>query len=87
MGLDSKRQKEIYNNFWFSMEHDFGHAQGSEYFDRFMRDYLTIKTGQIPNISEVYSTFKDYLKSANDAIEKIVADIRYYSKSYSKLAF
>ena len=87
MGLDSKRQEEIYNNFWFPIERDFGHAQGSEYFDRFMRDYLTIKTGQIPNIGEVYSTFKDYLKSANYEVEKLVSDIRYSSKFYSKLAF
>jgi hypothetical protein len=87
MGLDSKRQEVIYNNYWFPIERDFGHAQGSEYFDRFMRDYLTIKTGQIPNIGEVYSTFKDYLKFANYEIERIVSDIRYYSKFYAKLAF
>ena len=87
MGLDNKKQEQIYNNFWFPMERDFGHAQGSDNFDRFMRDYLTIKMGQIPNKSEVYSSFKDYLKSVKQSIDHLVSDIRYYSKFFTKLAF
>ena len=87
MGLDGKKQEEIYNNFWFPMEQDFGHAQGSKYFDRFMRDYLTIKTGQIPNIGDVYSSFKDYLRTSKTSIDELVKDIRYYSKFFTKLAF
>ena len=69
MGLDTKKQEEIYKNYWLPMERDFGHTEGSEYFDRFMRDYLTIKTGQIPNIGEAYSTFKDFLRAKNDSID------------------
>jgi hypothetical protein len=87
MGLETKRQEEIYNNYWLPMERDFGHAEGSESFDRFMRDYLTIKSGQIPNIGEVYTTFKEFLRTKNDPIECIVENIRYYSKFFVKLAF
>ena len=87
MGLDSEKQEEIYNNFWFPMERDFGHAQGSDIFDRFMRDYLTIKMVQIPNKGEVYSSFKDYHKFVKPSIDDLVSDIRYYSKFFTKLIF
>jgi hypothetical protein len=58
------------------------------YFDRFIRDFLTIQTGRIPNISEVYQEFKTYVATNKDLrIEEIVKKIFNYSKLYVKLVY
>lgn len=53
MGLEPKQQEMLYTEHWSPMEQDFGQGQYAERFDRFMRDYLTVKLGRIPNIREV----------------------------------
>jgi uncharacterized protein with ParB-like and HNH nuclease domain len=89
MGLEPKEQTELYNYYWFPMEQSFGRAEYSHYFDRFMRDYLTIKFGgHIPRIDQVYAEFKRYDRSQLEASTKdIVADIYRYSKHFVRLAF
>ena len=87
MGLEIKLQEEIYNTFWYPMERNFGHSEGSEYFDSFMRDYLTVKLIEIPKEREVYMRFKEYFSSQKKTIKDIVSDIYYYSKFYITLAF
>ena len=87
MGLEPKKQWELYKDYWFSMEQSFGHSERSPQFDRFIRDYLTIKnSGKIPIIGEVYSDFKSYvLNLKEEDIKNIVADIYLYSKYFVKL--
>ncbi len=63
MRLDPKEQEIIYNEFWFPMEMEFRQEDYGIYFNRFMRDYLTIEIGRIPNISEVYDEFKIHVSS------------------------
>ncbi len=90
MGLEPKEQEEIYKNYWYPMEQSFGQAGSNDLFDRFIRDYLTVKSrsGAIPNIRDVYSSFKSYLqKQKNTSIKDIVADIYRYSKYFVRLAF
>jgi uncharacterized protein with ParB-like and HNH nuclease domain/predicted transport protein len=89
MGLEPKEQNDLYRDFWFPMEESFGQTYGSVYFDRFMRDYLTIKNkGRIPKIDEVYIEFKSYLRSnPSIGMQEIVADLYRYSKHFIKLAF
>lgn len=89
MGLEPKEQEEIYNNYWYSMEQSFRQASYSELFDRFIRDYLTIKSkfGSIPNIKDVYSSFKGYVQNhKGTSIKEIIADIYRYSKYFVRLA-
>ena len=86
MGLEREKQEEIYKSHWYPMEESFGHSEGTDNFDRFMRDYLTIKTGQLPNIRDVYKSFKEYFASTNNSID-IVSDIHYFSKFFIKLLF
>jgi hypothetical protein len=57
MGLPHKQQFEIYTKSWYPLEQSFP-AEHQDLFDRFMRDYLTMKTGQIPKIDRVYESFK-----------------------------
>ena len=90
MDLDPKKQTNIYNNYWYPMEQSFGQIGYTEQFDKFMRYYLTIqsKAGTIPNIRDVYSSFKSYVqKHSSFSIEEIVKDISRYSKHFVNIAF
>ncbi|MEH2338014.1 DUF262 domain-containing protein [Nostoc sp.] len=90
MGLQPEEQNEIYNLYWHPMEKNFDKTGYSQLFDRFIRDYLTIKSrsGTIPNIREVYSSFKIYVQGKKDTlIKEILADVYLYSKYFVKLAF
>jgi uncharacterized protein with ParB-like and HNH nuclease domain len=40
MGLEQKEQDRIYNTYWHPMERSFEQDDYTEYFDRFMRDFL-----------------------------------------------
>ena len=64
MGLEPDLQTALYENYWRPMELDFGQEAYGTQFDSFMRHYLTVKTGDIPNAREVYEAFKDYARTA-----------------------
>ncbi len=85
MGLEKKEQDSLYNDYWSPMEKSFGYAKDLELFDRFMRDYLTIKTEKIPKIKDVYSAFKLYAQNFKD-IKELVVDIYKYSKYFVNIA-
>ncbi|MFA5067507.1 MAG: DUF262 domain-containing protein, partial [Candidatus Izemoplasmatales bacterium] len=53
MGLEPELQANLYDQYWRPMEKDFGQVNYSEYFDGFIRHYLTVNTGDIPKESEV----------------------------------
>ncbi|MGF9798900.1 GmrSD restriction endonuclease domain-containing protein [Brevibacillus agri] len=88
MKLEPKEQTELYTEYWYPMERSFGNLNDSALFDRFMRDYLTVKTGRIPNIQDVYAVFKEYVYQQNElTVHNIVEDIYRFSKYFVKLAF
>lgn len=62
MGLEPKHQSELYERYWRPMELGFGQEAYGAYFDSFMRHYLTVKTGDIPNVRAVYDAFKSYMR-------------------------
>jgi len=70
MGLEQKHQIKLYENHWRPMEVAFGQEAYSDYFDSFMRDYLTSKTGKIPNVKKVYEAFKEYAREYTHKTEK-----------------
>jgi len=89
MGLESQLQTRLYEHFWRPMEADFGQEAYSEQFDGFMRHYLTVKTGEIPRIGEVYEAFKIHAssyKTAQAGVESLVADIRTFSRYFCAMA-
>jgi len=87
MGLEPKQQESLYNDSWHPMEQSFGQSNYVAQFDRFMRDYLTVKTGRIPNIRGVYDEFKTYASGNNSgSIQDIVTDIYQYSKYFVNMA-
>ena len=89
MGLEPTEQTSLYENYWRPMEQGFGQDAYSTYFDGFMRHYLTVKTGDIPRLGEVYEAFKAYtrlLKVANAGVECLVSDIREFSRYFCAMA-
>lgn len=88
MGLEPKHQEELYNQVWYPMEQSFGDYEYSKLFDRFIRDYLTIKTGRIPKIDQVYVAFKEYVIELKDTdIDSIIKDVYDYSKIFTDLTY
>lgn len=82
MGQEIKTQVLLYEKYWFPMEQNYGNEYVS-FFDRFMRDFLSAKTGVIPNINNVYNAFKAYANGV--LIEDIVAEITEYASFYANM--
>ena len=86
MGQPPKLQKEIYTNSWYPLEQSFP-TEDQGRFDSFMRDYLTMKTSQIPKIDRVYESFKTLAQSSGLDEAELVADVYKHSKNWVNLAF
>nr|WP_298446013.1 DUF1524 domain-containing protein [Ferrimicrobium sp.] len=89
MGLEPDHQTALYEDHWRPMELNFGQEAYGVYFDRFMRDYLTVKTGEIPNVRAVYEAFKAYSRRPSvqeEGVDKLVADIQSYASYYCAMA-
>jgi uncharacterized protein with ParB-like and HNH nuclease domain/predicted transport protein len=87
MGLETQLQTRLYEQYWRPMEVNFGQDAYATQFDSFMRHYLTVKTGEIPNVRAVYDAFKQYARSGQvESTEQLVADIRTYAGYYCAMA-
>lgn len=89
MGLEPDHQTRLYEDHWRPMEVEFGQEAYGSYFDSFMRHYLTVKTGDIPNIRDVYEAFKNHVraKDSNSAgVDQLVADIHAYAHYFCAMA-
>jgi uncharacterized protein with ParB-like and HNH nuclease domain/predicted transport protein len=88
MDLDPERQTEVFRHHWRSMEIAFGQEAYGKYFNSFMRHYLTLKTGEIPNVRDVYDAFKRFRTGAavELTIEALVADIGAYADYFCAMA-
>ena len=88
MSLDNDEQTKLYKDYWYPIEQRFRYGGNGDAFDRFMRDYLTLKQGVIPNISKVYMTFKHYQYSQyQKPIQEIVEDIARYAEYFTNIVF
>ena len=85
MGLEPDHQTRLYKEHWRPMELAFGQEAYGQHFDGFMRNYLTVKTREIPKVGEVYDAFKDYTRTpevSEAGIDALVADVRTFSEHY-----
>lgn len=80
-----EKQKNFYNQYWRAMEKDF--TQNETLFNRFVRHYLTIKTGKIPNEKRVYEAFKNYQQKEGIEIENLLKDLQKYCGYFCQIAF
>ncbi|MGL2539359.1 GmrSD restriction endonuclease domain-containing protein [Helicobacter pylori] len=85
METEVGKQEDFYNQYWRAMEEDF--KQNEKLFDRFVRHYLTIKTGKIPNEKKVYEAFKDYQQKKGIEIEDLLKDLQKYCGYFCQIAF
>lgn len=88
MDLAPKTQDRIYTIHWRPMELEFAHADENQ-FDEFVRHFLTIKTGSIPRLADIYEAFKIYavsIASDGDTIEPLVIELHEYTRRYSAIA-
>lgn len=85
METEVGKQEDFYENYWRAMEEDF--KQNETLFNRFVRHYLTIKTGKIPNIKKVYEAFKDYQQKEGIEIEDLLKDLQKYCGYFCQIAF
>lgn len=89
MGLEPAHQTSLYQEHWRPMEVAFGQEAYGNHFDSFMRHYLTVRTGEIPNVGQVYEAFKGYAREpevATAGVDALVADIRAYAGYFCAMA-
>ncbi|MEG0451025.1 MAG: DUF262 and DUF1524 domain-containing protein [Lysinibacillus sp.] len=87
MDLEPKEQNKLYLNYWSKIEKRFNSNNDTKLFDRFMRDYLTIKTEKIPNIHNIYKDFKSYVLEENIAVAGLLEELEFYSKCYLAITY
>ena len=88
MDLDPTRQVDVYERFWRPMEMLFTET-GEENFDAFVRHFLTIETGEIPRIGDVYDAFKSFAfgkAEAGQTVEELALVLSRSAERYSRIA-
>lgn len=83
MGLSLHEQEIYYTKYWNEIEKNTGYDVSS-----FVRDYLSIKQQMIPNLKNVYPSFKSFRQEAErngQTTEDILKDMLAYAKRYHKL--
>jgi predicted transport protein len=90
MGQPPEVQERLYTLHWRPMELAFGQEaySGSE-FSAFMRDFLTLKTAEVPRLDLVYEVFKKYERKPSVAaagIEALLADLHATAIQYCRVA-
>ena len=76
MNLAPNIQEQFYDKYWNKIEK----CSGNE-LDGFVRNYLTIKQGVIPNQKKIYFAFKEYTKRYDD-IEEVLKEMLIYANTY-----
>ena len=84
MPLDRERQERLYADHLRPIERGF-ERHGEEHFDVVIRDFLTLRTGEVPKQGEEYAAFKTHARSrrVEDAgPEALSADLRSCADHY-----
>lgn len=82
MNHDYEEQSRLYKDYWLKIEKLLPNAIISD----FVRDYLIMKSGSIPNRDKVYETFKNYTRINKQFNEEgILEELLIYAEYYSWL--
>ncbi|KHL83642.1 DUF262 and DUF1524 domain-containing protein [Helicobacter pylori] len=91
METEVKKQEDFYNQYWRAMEENFKQSEKQskreDLFNKFVRHYLTIKIGKIPNEKRVYEAFKDYRQKEGIETEVLLQDLQKYCGYFCQIAF
>lgn len=88
MDLPPVHQERTYEDYWFPMEREFT-GPNERLFDEFVRHYLTIKTGQIPRLDDIYDAFKSYaeeLQIGGKSRDDLVVDLSEHARWFVAMA-
>jgi uncharacterized protein with ParB-like and HNH nuclease domain/alkylated DNA nucleotide flippase Atl1 len=88
MDLPPSHQEHMYEFFWFPMEKEFK-GDNERLFDEFVRHYLTLKTGKIPRLDDIYDAFKVYaheLQSGGKSRDDLVKDLWQHAEWFGAMA-
>ncbi len=80
MKLERKIQEKYYNKYWNKIEVTTNYNVSD-----FLRHFLTIKLNKIPNIKDVYFTFKRYYNDNVTVLEEFLIELLEYSKIYESI--
>ncbi len=86
MDIPSETQELYYNQYWKKIEENL--TSDSKKIELFFRMFLACKLKILPNISVIYSTFKDWFTTESEGgrtVEDILKEIVSYSKYYNSL--
>ena len=93
MDLPHERQNEVYEKHWRPMENLFGPDGYASRFDDYVRHFLTVRTGDIPNKRAVYEQFQRYVEKARQrdadpaaAVRRVVADLHALAGHFHRIA-
>jgi predicted transport protein len=90
MGQPPELQERLYTLHWRPMEQSFGQeAYSGNEFSAFMRDFLTLKTAEVPRLDLVYEVFKQYERQpavAEAGIEALLRDLHTTAIRYCRVA-
>ncbi len=88
MDLPPAQQTRMYEDYWYPMERDFK-GDNESLFDEFVRHFLTLKTGQIPRLDDIYEAFKTYsflLKDKGVSRDELVRDLWQHANWFGAMA-
>ena len=80
MSLSTEEQERCYRKYWRVIEYNTGSDP-----TRFIRDYLSIRTGRIASLSGLYYDFKHYFSSGSNSREEEMREMEYYSRYYRQV--
>jgi uncharacterized protein with ParB-like and HNH nuclease domain len=88
LGPELAHQTRLYEDHWRPMEIAFGQEGYGEHFDWFMHHYLTVRTGELPKIGDVYEAFKTFARTPEPAaeVDALVANIHTFGGFYCAMA-
>lgn len=88
MDLPNDEQESLYTLHWRPMEQLFGDMD-EQRFDEFMRDYLIMRTRDIPRLDRIYDAFRDYAdgwRAKGRSIHDLVVDLHAKSDWFAAIA-
>jgi len=88
MDLPPIRQEANYTSYWFPMEQRFT-GESDDQFDWFVRHYLTLRTGAMPRIGQVYDAFKAFAfdrEAVGDSREDVLKEMSRFARYYAAMA-
>jgi uncharacterized protein with ParB-like and HNH nuclease domain len=85
IGLNREEQQRVYETYWTCIEEKTRSPSTNENrVSDFIRDFLTLETGRIPNKNKVYAEFKAKYPSL-DGLDEILKKLKRFAQYYHKL--